>query len=99
MNGLFSGTNLAEVLVRISLGEPVQSLPLGREGVRTHLALMALLEEGTRSGSRAGLLRRLGDLILGRGQFAGSREELTPMWLDPLSAVPLVVVLGRLLLN
>ena len=99
MNALFSGIDLAGVLVRISLGEPVEPLPPGREGVRTHLALMALLEEAIESGSRIGVLGRLGEILLGWGEYADSREELTPVRLDPPSVIPVIAVLTRLLLN
>jgi hypothetical protein len=35
----------------------------------------------------------------GRGIFAGSREDLTPVRIDPLSLIPLSVVTGQLLLR
>jgi len=99
MNALWSGTNLAAVLIKVSLGEHLAPLPPGREGVRTHLALMALLEAATQTRSRRGLLREARRLLWQLDEFANSREELTPGKEDPLSLIPLLIVFARLLLD
>lgn len=97
MNALLAGTDLADILVRISLGEPVAPCAPGREGVRTHLTLMALLAAAAQTGRRRDVLRRLAEVVSGRGDFENSTEELTPVGEDPWSAGPLLVVLARLL--
>ena len=38
-------------------------------------------------------------MIAGRGRYKGTVEELTPLRMDPLSAVPLTAVVVRLLLS
>ena len=45
----------------------------------------------TRSGSRRDLLRECWRLWGGRAPYAGSREEMTPVDLDWMSAVPLAL--------
>ena len=44
-------------------------------------------------------MRTIEEDIRGRGIFAESREDLTPVRLDPPSLIPLVVVTGQLLLR
>jgi hypothetical protein len=60
----------------------------GRSGVRTHLAVQALLGCAAREASRRSLLRECWYLLAGRGPYAGSREELTPVAADWLSFIP-----------
>ena len=43
------------------------------------------------------MLGELGRVLSGAGAYAGSREGLTPVLHDPLSALPILFVLGRLL--
>lgn len=43
--------------------------------------------------------RNIVQSIRGRGIFAASREDLTPVRVDPLSLIPLGVVTGQLLLR
>ncbi len=100
MNGVFSGVNLADILVKVSLGERIADTPVvGREGIRSHTLLMALLEVGTRRRSRVALLREVGRALRGRGRYSGSHEELLPITMDPLSALSLGYVLSRLLIK
>ncbi|HUL29554.1 MAG TPA: hypothetical protein VLZ03_03790, partial [Thermodesulfobacteriota bacterium] len=98
MNAFFSGINLPDILVRLSLTEKTTGLASGREGVRTHMTLMALLDAAARGG-RIGLLRRLVRAFLDRDVFRNSREELTPLRLDPATVFPLVITLAFLLAN
>lgn len=100
MNGVFSGVNLADKLVKVSLGEEIDDAPVaGREGTRSHMLLMALLEIGTRRRSRVALLREVERALRGHGRYLGSHEELLPITMDPVSAVPLSYVLSRLLIQ
>jgi hypothetical protein len=75
--------------LRISVGETPDALPPSREGVRTRLAMQALLGCAARGGTRRDVLRECGRLMAVRGPYEKSFEELTPVRLDPLSAVPL----------
>jgi predicted ATP-grasp superfamily ATP-dependent carboligase len=97
MSAYLAGTDLVCLLLQISRGETPASSPAGREGVRTHLAMQALLGIAARGGSRRALLRECWRLWRGRGSYGGSREELTPVDLDWMSAVPLAATATLLL--
>ncbi|HEX6555488.1 MAG TPA: hypothetical protein VF026_22195 [Ktedonobacteraceae bacterium] len=101
MNATLSGVNLADLTVRVALGEmeaPGYTL-LGRPGIRSHSLLAILLGTANYSGSRRELLRTIVQAIRGHGIFAESREDLTPLRADPLSLIPLAVVTSQLLLR
>ncbi len=57
MSAYLAGTDLVGLLLQISRGETPAPLPASREGVRTHLAMQALLGVAARSGARRELLR------------------------------------------
>jgi predicted ATP-grasp superfamily ATP-dependent carboligase len=96
MNAFFSGVNLPDLLVRLSAGERLEPVE-GTEGARTRQTLLGLLAAA--AAGRGAVLRELGRAILGGGVYKGSREGLTPVWHDPLSAVPVAVTLALLLVN
>ena len=91
MSAYFAGLDLAGLLVRVSCGDVLAAVPESREGVRTHLAIQALLGCALAGASRWRLLRECWRLLLKRGPYAGSREELTPVRLDWRSALPAIV--------
>jgi predicted ATP-grasp superfamily ATP-dependent carboligase len=97
MNAWLSGVDLPGALLQISLGEapPVQSE--GLEGVLTRLGLMGLLDAARRRDRRRDIWREIGLLISSSGRYRGSREELVPLLTDPWCAIPLAVVVARLL--
>lgn len=99
MNAVFSGVNLAGMLLRVSTGEHSANVECGATAVRTHMLLMALLTAGSRRGRRIDLLVELVRAVLGRGLYAGSREELLPIRIDFKSLFPLMYTLARLLCN
>jgi predicted ATP-grasp superfamily ATP-dependent carboligase len=97
VNAYRSGTDLVGLLLRLSLGEmPAALLPSG-EGVLTHLAMQALLGAASRGATRSEIVRECALLATAGGPYAGSREELTPVGLDWLSAVPLAITVAVLL--
>jgi hypothetical protein len=96
-NAYRAGTDLVEILLRASLGERPQALPESRAGVRTHLAMQALLGVASREGTRRGVICEGWQLLKGSGPYAGSAEELTPVRLDWPSAVPLAMTMAMLL--
>src|SRR5450432_360715 len=98
MNAWLSGVDLPGALLRISLGETPPVQPDGREGVLTRLGLMGLLDAARRRDRRRDILREIGLLAFGLGRYRGSREELVPLLTDPWCALPLGVVVARLLL-
>jgi predicted ATP-grasp superfamily ATP-dependent carboligase len=98
MNAYLAGVDLVGLLLLISQGEMPAELPQGRAGVRTHLAIQALLGCASRGGTRRDILRECRRLLTGAGPYADSAEELTPVRLDWLSAVPLAMTAILLLL-
>ncbi|MCS3453493.1 MULTISPECIES: hypothetical protein [Bradyrhizobium] len=97
MNAFQSGVDLVDLLLRVSRGETPAPLAEGRVGVRTHLAMQALLGSASRDGTRRDLIRECGRIATGEGHYRGSSEELTPVRLDWLSAVPLAMTTALLL--
>jgi predicted ATP-grasp superfamily ATP-dependent carboligase len=97
MSAYLAGTDLVGLLLRLSRGETPPALPESREGVRTHLAMQALLGCASRGGTRRELLRECWRLLTGAAPYAGSTEELTPVRLDWISAMPLLMIAMLLL--
>jgi predicted ATP-grasp superfamily ATP-dependent carboligase len=90
MSAYFAGLDLAGLLLDVSCGK-APAAPESREGVRTHLAIQALLGCALAGAGRWAFLRECWYLLRKRGPYAGSREELTPMRLDWLSAIPAII--------
>jgi hypothetical protein len=99
MNAVFSGVNLADILVRVSTGEPVVTVDTSGREVQTHMLLMALLSKAAARARRSDVMAELMRAIAGRGLYAGSREELLPARIDFKSLFPLAYVVMRLLQN
>ncbi|MBR0794314.1 hypothetical protein JQ615_02815 [Bradyrhizobium jicamae] len=97
VNAYRAGTDLVDLLLRVSRGETPAPLAESRAGVRTHLAMQALLGSASREGTRRDIVRECGRLAAGHGAYQGSTEELTPVRLDWLSAVPLAMTVALLL--
>jgi predicted ATP-grasp superfamily ATP-dependent carboligase len=97
MNAWLSGVDLPGALLQVSLGETPPVQPGGRAGVLTRLGLMGLLDAARRRHRRRDILREIGLLAAGFGRYRGSREELVPLLTDPWCAIPLGVVVARLL--
>ncbi len=97
MNAWLSGVDLPGALLLVSLGETPPTQPVGREGVLTRLGLMGLLDAAQQRNRRRDILREIGLLASGSQRYRGSREELVPLLTDPWCAIPLSVVIARLL--
>jgi hypothetical protein len=99
MSAWLAGTDLAGLLLALSLDETPNPLPSSEDGIRTHLAMQALLGCAGRGGNRRDLLRECWRLAIGGGVYAGSAEELTTLRHDWLSLMPLattaLALLGR----
>lgn len=97
MNAWLSGVDLPGALLGVSLGEtpPVQAE--GRAGVLTRLGLMGLSNAARQRHRRGDILREIGLLAAGSGRYRGSIEELVPLRIDPWCAIPLAVVIAKLL--
>ncbi len=97
MNAWLSGVDLPGALLRISLGETPPTQPNGREGVLTRLGLMCLLDAARQRHRRRDILREIALLATSSGRYRGAYEELVPLLTDPWCAIPLGVVVARLL--
>jgi hypothetical protein len=97
MNAWLSGVDLPGALLLVSLGETPPTQPDGREGVLTRLGLMGLLDAAQQRNRRRDILREIVLLASGSQRYRGSREELVPLLTDPWCAIPLSVVVARLL--
>jgi predicted ATP-grasp superfamily ATP-dependent carboligase len=99
MNAFWSGLDLTQLLLDVSRGQVPPPAAQSRPGTRTHIAIQALLGRAMRRPSRRELLQEFRLLVSRHGPYAGSREELTPLRLDWLSIVPLMVTFLVLLIN
>jgi predicted ATP-grasp superfamily ATP-dependent carboligase len=101
MNAVLSGVNLAELLVRLSLGESFTEADIqsGHPGTLSHSLLATLLGLAADGASRLRIAQEVVRAALGRGSYLGSHEDLTPIRLDPLSVLPLSVGIFGLLLK
>ena len=97
MNAWFSGVDLPGALLQVSLGESPPAQADGRAGVLTRLGLMGLLDAALQRQRRRDILREIALLASSSGRYRGSREELVPLLTDPCCAIPLAVVVARLL--
>jgi predicted ATP-grasp superfamily ATP-dependent carboligase len=92
MSAALAGLDLTGLLLRISLGETTETVPDSKAGVRTHIAIQALLGSALRDASRLRLVGEAWRLLVKRGPYAASCEELTPLRLDWLSGIPLTAL-------
>jgi hypothetical protein len=94
-NALASGVDLTGALVEVARARArsgsVQPQPAAVPGVRTHQLLLAVLGAAHQGGRRA-VARELVHAVLHRGEYPGSREELTPGRDDPLAPLPVMVI-------
>jgi predicted ATP-grasp superfamily ATP-dependent carboligase len=98
MSAYLAGVDLVRLLLDISQGDTPAVVGDSRAGVRTHLAMQALLGCASRGGTRRDVIRECWRLLTGAGPYADSTEELTPVRLDWISAVPLAMTAVSLLI-
>jgi hypothetical protein len=98
MSAYLAGLDLVSLLLRVSQGEVPAAAGESRAGVRTHLAMQALLGCASRGGTRRDILREGWRLSTGSAPYAESAEELTPLRLDWISIVPLAMIATFLLI-
>lgn len=88
VNAWLSGTNICELLVRLSAGEKVQPVPVAPSGLRTHSGYMILMTLARDGASRRHLLKEMADRRHGRGIYENSQDDLTRPSDDILSMLP-----------
>ena len=98
-NAAASGVDLPGLQLALSLGEHPAEAPAGRSGVRTHSSMAILLGTAAYVGTRKAILAHGFRLLTGQPPNRKSREVLTPVFHDPPSAIPLLIVAGCLLLS
>ena len=98
-NAASSGVDLPGLQLALSLGEHPDEAPVGQPGVRTHSSLAILLGAAAYVGTRRAVVAAAFRLLLGQSPKRKSREVLTPVFHDPPSAIPLLIVAGSLLLS
>ena len=91
VNALASGVDLAGALVEVARSGSIQPQPAAAPGARTHQLLLAVLG-AAHQGGRRDVARELVQAVLHRGEYRGSREELTPGRGDPLAPLPVMAI-------
>ena len=92
VNALASGVDLAGALVEVARsGSSRVPQPAAAPGARTHQLLLAVLG-AAHQGGRRDVARELVQAVLHRGEYRGSREELTPWRGDPLAPLPVMAI-------
>ncbi len=91
VNALDSGVDLVRAMLEVARSGRSRPQPPGRPGTRTHQLLLAILG-AARDGGRRHVARELRHGLLHRGNYRGSREELTPSGGDLLAGLPVAYV-------
>jgi predicted ATP-grasp superfamily ATP-dependent carboligase len=99
MNSLVNGVNLADLHVRLSLGEELPDVPGGTLSARSHGLIHSILGAAVDGEGRRGVLAAATTVVGRRGDFRGSVEGLTPLRVDPPSVIAAGYTLARLLVN
>lgn len=98
-NALAAGVDLVDAMLDVAKGHATLEQPVGRAGVRTHQALIAILGAAEQRGTRSAVLGEAYAAMFSRGVYSGSREELTPLAGDPIAALPVALVLATTLVR
>ncbi len=96
-NARRAGVDLVGALVGLATGGTPDAQPPGREGVRTHQSLVALLGAAQRTGTRRAVLDEVAAVAGRRGDYRDSTEELTPLAGDWRAAAPSVLAVAAML--
>ncbi|MGO9123056.1 MAG: carbamoyl-phosphate-synthetase [Desulfomonilaceae bacterium] len=98
-NAAASGVDLPGLQLALSVGEHPDEAPACQSGVRTHSSLAILLGTAAYVGTRRAILAKMFRLLLDQTLGRKRREVLTPIFRDPPSVVPLLIVSGTVLLS
>ena len=96
INARLCGANLCEQMIRVSLGEDVQPLPIGKAGVRSHQGYLLGLATAMNGRSRAQVFGEVLRACCQHGDYKNSVDELVRPKEDIGSVLPAGVVLAQL---
>lgn len=99
MNAFFNGVNLAELQVRLSLGEHPASIPHDTRAALSHNLVQVMLGAAGERHSSLDVLRQTARAALRKGPYRHSREGMTPVVDDPPAVIALIAILGALLVD
>ncbi len=99
MNAMVNGVNLADLQVRLSLGETLSPRLSPQAGLKSHSTLQVMLGKTKRGHSRLGMLEDMLQVVFKRGIYQGSQEGMTPIGRDLPSILPLFYVFATLLID
>ncbi len=91
MNGYFAGVDLVSAMLDLAQSRHPAAQHFGKAGVRSCQLLFAILGAAQRHGTRQATIRELVAALHRRGEYAAAHEELTPLYRDPVAAVPVIV--------
>lgn len=95
-NAAAAGVSLPQVLIDLTTGRlPSGGCQVGRPGISTHSSMALALGAAAGTGTRRAVLRAMH----AHGGPTAPTEVLTPLRLDPPSAVPVAVALARVLVD
>ncbi len=97
VNAWLSGTNLPELLVRLSRGEACPEQATSRVGVRSHTGFLWLLSLAQGGANRRQIWRHWRNTGKGRNDLDGAENELTRVGEDWISAIPAGAVVANLI--
>ncbi len=98
LNATICGVDLCGQVIQVSLDEPVEPLPAGRIGIRSHQSMTILLAAALQGATRRRLLAELARQMSGRGLYRDSQDELARFGDDWPSVLPLAGVAAQLLM-
>jgi len=98
VNAQLCGVNLPEVLLRVSLGEEVETVVSTSAGIRSHGGFLLLVASAMEGAGRRQLLDEWLDICRSSGRYTDAANENTRLREDWLSAVPAAATTARLLL-
>lgn len=99
MNATFNGINLADLIVRLSLGERLPPRAEKPAPIESHILITLLLGKALQKGTRRAVLRELLTALFKTGRYRNSREEFSNLYPDCLSLIPALMVAFQLLIN
>jgi len=90
MNAYLSGVDLVGAMLDLARHAHPPAQAPSKAGVRSRQLLLAILGAAQQTRSRTAVARELVRALRKRGEYAGAVEELTPIFGDPIGAIPVI---------